>query len=66
MSDKQARISVTLIARNFNLSQKYFAKETLLFVFRCGPTILCVITAAIISNSLEQTFHSWKLLLASV
>lgn len=45
MSDEEAKISITLIAyRNFNLSYKYFTKETLLFVFRCGPIFLCVLT----------------------
>jgi len=44
MSDEQAKISITLIAcRNFNLSHKYFTKETLFFIFWCGPIFLSVL-----------------------
>lgn len=53
MSDEQTRISSTLIACR-NPSPRYFAKETLLFVCRCGPAFLLLFRfnncAAIISD----------------
>lgn len=66
MSDEQMRISITLIAcRNFNLSQKYFAKENFAF---CSPVVLqfsfCDNCAAIISKYLIDYGRFQLLLLA--